>query len=65
MCLDGGTMAVHIVMYVCHFGPIPPKKQVDHLCENRLCCNPLHLEMVTHKQNQKRRDAARRKRNGT
>jgi hypothetical protein len=29
--------------------------QVDHLCNNRLCCNPEHLELVTHQENQKRR----------
>jgi len=57
--IDGGTMAVHIVMYVIEYGPIPPRKQIDHTCRNRLCVNPSHLEMVTHKQNQKRRDAAR------
>lgn len=60
MSLDGGTMAVHIVMYIIEFGPIPPRKQIDHTCRNRLCVNPDHLEMVTHKVNQRRRDAARR-----
>lgn len=58
--MDGGTMAVHIVMYVIEHGPIPPRKQIEHKCRNRLCVNPHHLEMVTHKQNQRRRDAARR-----
>nr|WP_316227708.1 HNH endonuclease signature motif containing protein [Bradyrhizobium sp. SZCCHNR3015] len=60
MCLDGGTMAVHIVMYVLEHGPIPPRKQLDHRCRTRRCVNPDHLEMVTHKQNQRRRDEARR-----
>lgn len=33
------------------------KSKVDHLCNNnRLCCNPKHLEAVTHKQNCRRRD---------
>lgn len=26
---------------------------------NRLCCNPVHMELVSHKENQKRRAAAR------
>lgn len=56
--LDGGTVAVHRVMFIIEYGPIPPRKQIDHKCRNRLCCNPDHLEMVTHKQNQKRRDQA-------
>ncbi|WP_315751311.1 MULTISPECIES: HNH endonuclease signature motif containing protein [unclassified Bradyrhizobium] len=60
MCLDGGTMAVHIVMWVLEHGPIPPRKQLDHRCRTRKCVNADHLEMVTHKQNQRRRDEARR-----
>lgn len=65
MSLDGQTVAVHLVMFCNWFGFIPGKKQVDHVCENRLCCNPMHLELVTHLENQRRktrralRDAAR------
>ena len=55
MCLDGQTVAVHIVIYTHHNGYIPGKKQIDHLCGNRLCCNNDHLEMVTHLKNQRRR----------
>lgn len=55
MSLDGQTVAVHIVMWVCHHGFLPGKRQLDHLCTDRRCCNPAHLENVTHKQNQKRR----------
>jgi hypothetical protein len=60
MSLDGGTVAVHITAFVLENGPIPPKKQIDHKCRNRLCVNPDHLEMVTHLQNQRRRAAAMR-----
>lgn len=55
IALGGTTMAVHRVSYTLHFGIIPHKKQIDHTCKNRRCFNPKHLEMVTHKQNQKRR----------
>jgi hypothetical protein len=55
MCLNNTTVSVHIVIYTHFYGYIPSKKQIDHLCNNRLCCNPFHLEMVTHKTNQKRR----------
>lgn len=61
MCVDGATMAVHIVMWVLRFGPVPPKKQLDHTCADtpgnagRRCCNPDHLELVTHLRNQRRR----------
>ena len=58
MCLDGSTVAVHIARYVCEHGPVPPRKQIDHRCRNRLCVAVDHLEMVTHKENQRRRDKA-------
>lgn len=58
MEIDGGTVAVHITIWVNENGIIPPKKQIDHLCRQRMCCNVDHLEMVTHKQNQKRRAEA-------
>ena len=56
MCLNGHTVAVHRVMWTHFNGYIPGKKQIDHTCRNRLCVNPSHLEMVTHKENQRRRD---------
>ncbi|QRY70339.1 HNH endonuclease [Ensifer sp. PDNC004] len=61
MSLSGQTVAVHLVMWTNEHGYIPGKKQIDHKCRNRLCVNPdpKHTEMVTHKQNQKRRDQAR------
>lgn len=60
MNLDGGTMAVHIVMWVLANGPVPPRKQIDHTCTRRLCVNPAHLEMVTHLRNQRLRDSRRK-----
>lgn len=53
--IGGQTAAVHIVVYTHYYGYIPSKKQVDHLCNQRACCNPMHLELVSHLQNQKRR----------
>lgn len=58
MSLDGQTVAVHIVMWVNRNGYVPGKKQIDHTCRRRNCVNPDHLEMVTHRQNQRRRDMA-------
>jgi hypothetical protein len=54
MNVDGGTMAVHRVWFIIHHGPIPPRKQLDHTCKTRRCVSC--TEMVTHKQNMKRRD---------
>lgn len=61
MSLDGQTVAVHLVMWVNENGYIPGRKQLDHVCRNRLCVNPHpeHTELVTHRQNQRRRDRAR------
>jgi hypothetical protein len=59
MSVDGATMAVHIVMWVIQNGPVPPRKQIDHECAFRRCCNPDHLRMVTHKRNQRLRDQRR------
>jgi len=55
MSLDGQTVAVHLVVYTHYYGYIPSKKQVDHLCNQRACCNPAHLELVSHLKNQRRR----------
>lgn len=32
-------------------GSIPDGLQIDHLCRNRACCNPDHLEPVTNREN--------------
>lgn len=62
MSLNGRTVAVHLVVYTHYFGYIPGNKQIDHKCNNRLCCNPAHLQMVSHKNNQQLR-AKRQKAN--
>lgn len=54
--LDGQTVAVHRVVATHFFGYIPSKKQIDHVCGNRLCLRDDHLEIVTQRENCKRRD---------
>lgn len=61
--LNSQTVATHLVVYTHYFGYIPGKKQVDHKCNNRLCCNPAHLELVSHLKNQRLR-AKRKKESG-
>jgi len=41
-------------------GPAPVGSEVDHLCRNRACCNPAHLEVVTLRENRARRNAHKR-----
>lgn len=49
---DGrGALRVHRAAYELANGPIPDGMQIDHLCRNRLCCNPDHLEAVTREEN--------------
>jgi len=53
--LDGRMQYVHRVMVERMSGsPIPPGREVDHLCRNPPCCNPNHLEVVTHAENMRR-----------
>lgn len=41
----------HRVAYEMSSGPIPAGHHIDHLCRNRGCVNPAHLEPVTQRTN--------------
>lgn len=47
-----GCHTTHTWAY-CHFNEevIPEGLEVRHQCDNRICCNPSHLELGTRKQN--------------
>ena len=46
--------AQHRLYYVRAKGPIPAGLELDHLCNNKRCVNPDHLEPVTHAENVRR-----------
>lgn len=54
--VDGtkGNAGLHRVVYEHLIGPVPEGLELDHLCRNRACCNPDHLEPVTRSVNLRR-----------
>jgi len=49
--IGGRVLNAHTMVYEMLVGPVPPGKELDHLCRVKLCVNPDHLEPVTHREN--------------
>lgn len=56
---------VHRVLYEQLVGTVPDGLDLDHLCRNRACCNPRHVEPTTRSENLRRGLAGRYVMGGT
>jgi HNH endonuclease len=52
--VDGHRRVAHRVSYEQYIGQVPDGLQLDHLCGNKGCVNPAHLEAVTGSDNVRR-----------
>lgn len=56
----GKRYVAHRLSYEIYRETIPVGLVIDHLCKQKLCVNPNHLEVVTNKENQLRKDLTQR-----
>jgi len=52
--VNGRHIGAHRAAYEFTFGDIPAGLVIDHLCGERACCNPAHMEPVSQRENIRR-----------
>ncbi len=63
--LNGAMTPAHRASHRLFKGKVPEKHVVDHLCNNKACVNPEHLEAVTQRVNAMRAGGGRHNREKT
>lgn len=53
--VSGRMRTVHRVSFEMFIGPIADGVEIDHLCSNRRCFQPDHMELVSHAENMRLR----------
>ncbi len=48
----GKDTVAHRISWKLTYGDVKNGLELDHLCRNRWCVNPVHLEPVTHRENE-------------
>lgn len=54
LMVGGSKQLVHRLSYTCFVGELDAELEIDHVCENKRCFNPQHLEQVTSGENTRR-----------